>query len=180
MIEIILAQLVVTVNTYIAFSDSRKNIYITTFLFNTVNLCMYLVKKDEVTVIMYIFITLRSFVYIYREKYINRKYLKHIIPFTFIIIQMTIGFALMTNLWQLLSILTPCYVCYYTWYAKDLQNMRTGNMINNLSWGIYNLHSELYIAFISRIATVISNIIAYKTKDKHSKVGEYKNRGCEF
>ena len=160
--NIIIAQIIVVlINSYIAITENKKNIYLVTFLFNLANLVMYLVNKDKTTAIIYIVITVRSFVYMYKDKY---NYI--VIPIIAILTQLILGFSYIDNIIQLIPILTPCWVCYYMWFCKTTQQLRINNAICNLAWFIYNFTSGLYIVSISRIITVAVNIIEYT---KHKK-----------
>lgn len=155
--SILISQLVVVIiNVYIATTENKKNIYIVTFLFNLSNLIMYMLNKDVTTTAMYIVITLRSLVYIYKDK-INII----IVPIIAILAQLIIGFTTIENMWQLIPILVPCYVCYYMWFNKTTQHLRINNAICNSLWFVYNIYSGLYIASISRVITVTANIVQY-------------------
>lgn len=157
MIEIIITQIIVVIiNAYIATTEKIKNIYIVTFLFNLANLIMYAVKDDKTTSLIYIVITVRSLVYIYKDKIKSP-----IIPFIAIAAQLIVGFKNIENIWQLIPILTPCWVCYYMWFCKTTQQLRINNAICNLAWFIYNFKTGLYIVAISRLITVGSNIAAF-------------------
>ena len=148
--------IVVITNYYIATTENKKNIYITTFLFNFFNLIMYLLNGDATTAISYVIISARSFIYIYKDK------LKSIaIPIICILIQLFIGITTIDNIWQLIPIITPCFVCYYMWFAKTTQQLRIWNAVCNGLWGVYNFQTGLYIVMVSRVITVITNLCAY-------------------
>lgn len=109
---------------------------------------------------MYIFITLRSFIYIYRDKY-NKKELGYLIPLTFIIIQIILGLCFIEKYIQLISICIPCYTCYYMWFNKTTQDLRIGNIIANSLWFIYNVITGLYLIALVRLITIGVNSIQY-------------------
>ena len=68
--SVIIAQIfVVIINLYIATTENKKHIYVVTFLFNFSNLIMYLLNDDKTTSIVYIIISLRSFLYIFKDKF---------------------------------------------------------------------------------------------------------------
>lgn len=70
---IIITQIIVVlINYYIATTENKKNIYVVTFLFNFSNLVMYLANKDKTTAILYIVISVRSFIYIYLKTSLRR------------------------------------------------------------------------------------------------------------
>ncbi len=165
MLDIIIAQIIVVlINIYIANTENKKGIYFVTFLFNFANLIMYLINDDKTTAILYIIITLRSFVYIFKDKFKTI-----IIPIIAILVQLIVGFKNIENIWQLIPIITPCLVCYYMWFCKTTQQLRIWNMICNGLWGLYNFKTELYIVMISRIVTVLANLMAYLKNKKYDK-----------
>lgn len=160
--DLILTQIVVVlINFYIATTENKKNIYIVTFLFNFANLIMYFFNGDKTTVFIYIVISIRSFIYIYKDKFKTI-----LIPIIAIIVQLFVGFNNIENLWQLIPILVPCFVCYYMWFSKNTQELRIWNAVCNFLWGIYNLVTGLYIVMISRFLTVIFNLFAYMKNNK--------------
>lgn len=162
MIEVIIAQIIVVlINTYIATTENKKNIYIVTFLFNFANLVMYLLNGDKATSIIYIVISLRSLIYIYKDRFKTI-----IVPIICILAQLFIGFTNIENIWQLIPIIVPCFVCYYMWFYKTTQQLRIWNAICNGLWGIYNFQTGLYIVMISRIITVIVNVFAFIKNSK--------------
>lgn len=99
--DIIIIQIIlVIINSYLAITENKKNIYVVTFLFNLANLIMYAIKGDKTTVIIYVVITLRSLVYIFKDKLIKYNF----IPIAFILIQFGLGIMTMDNPWQIISI----------------------------------------------------------------------------
>lgn len=165
MLNIIIAQLIVVlINIYIANTENKFRLYFVTFLFNLANLIMYLINEDKVTAILYIIITVRSFIYIFKDKFKTP-----IVPIIAILVQLFVGFKKIENIWQLIPIIIPCLVCYYMWFCKTTQQLRIWNIICNAAWAIYNLQTGLYIVMISRIATVLANLIAF-LKNKNNNV----------
>ena len=159
---IVIQFIIVLINYYIANTENIKRIYVVTFLFNLSNLIMYLFNKDKTTTILYIIITLRSLVYIYRDK------LKTVlIPIIAILVQLIVGFTTIDNAWQLIPIVIPCYVCYYMWFNKTTQQLRLSNAFCNFMWFVYNMKTGLYIVAVSRLITTVNNIMAYR-KNKES------------
>ena len=151
----------ILVNIYISFTEKKKRIYIATFLLNLSQLLMYMFNNDLTTTLIYIVITVRSFIYIYKDKFKT-----DIVPYLAIIIQLIIGYYTIENSMQVLSILIPCYTCYYLWFYNDTQKIRIGNIIANILWAIYNIATGLYIVLIMRAMTIISNIVAYIRRRK--------------
>ena len=108
--SILISQLIVVlINTYIAFTERKKNIYIVTFLFNFANLVMYLFNNDKTTAVIYVVISVRSLVYIFKDIIINKLgRLSIAVPILCIVVQLLVGFTQIESLWQLIPILTPC------------------------------------------------------------------------
>ena len=154
----------ILVNIYISFTEKKKRIYIATFLLNLSQLLMYMFNNDLTTTLIYIVITVRSFIYIYKDKFKT-----DIVPYLAIIIQLIIGYYTIENSMQVLSILIPCYTCYYLWFYNDTQKIRIGNIIANTLWAIYNIATGLYIVLIMRAMTIISNIVAYIRRKQLAK-----------
>jgi len=160
---IIFQIIVVLINAYIAYTENKSRIYVVTFLFNFANMCMYFFNGDKATTVIYIVISIRSLVYIYKDKFKTI-----IIPILAMLVQLAIGFKVIDNLWQLIPILVPCVVCYYMWFCKTTQELRVFNAICNALWVIYNLKTQLYIVAISRAITTINNILAYMKNRKRT------------
>lgn len=157
MTQIIIMQCIaVMFNTYIANTENKFRLYFATFLFNLTNLIMYALNGDKTTALIYIIICIRSFVYIYKDRFKTI-----IIPIIAILLQLIVGFTTIENIWQLIPICVPCIVCYYMWFSQTTQQLRVWNMICNGLWGLYNFKTGLYIVMANRIITVIVNGIAY-------------------
>lgn len=161
----------IIVNIYISFTERKRRIYIATFFLNLAQLVMYFGDNDITTSLIYIVITIRSLIYIYKDSFKT-----NIIPYLAIIIQLLIGYFTIENRLQILSILIPCYSCWYLWFYNDTQKLRIGNIIANTAWAIYNICNGLYIILIMRIMTIGSNFIAYiNRKHELSKIITKKN-----
>ena len=155
----------VLVSTYIAFTKSKKIVYILTFLFNLSCLLVYYFNNDLVTSLMYLIIAVRSFVYIYKNK------IKHsFVPTIFILLHLMVWLLVPHTSISVLSVLTPCFVAYYMWYWNTLQKLRVGNIINNGLWFVYNLITGVWILMVFRLIIVIVNILAYKLNFKKINV----------
>jgi hypothetical protein len=72
----------------------------------------------------------------------------------------------MENKLQIMSVLIPCYSCWYLWFYNDTQKLRKGNIIANSAWAIYNICTGLYIILIMRAITIGSNLTAYLKRKK--------------
>lgn len=151
----------IIINIYISFTEQKKRIYIATFLLNLSQLLMYLFNNDLMTGLIYIVIVIRSFIYIYKDKFQS-----NIVPYIAMLLQILIGTITIDNQTQILSILISCYSCWYLWFYKDTQKLRIGNIIANIAWGIYNICTGLYIILVMRAITIVSNILAYIKRKK--------------
>lgn len=154
----------IIVNIYISFTEKKKRIYIATFLLNFAQLIMYFLNNDFTTGLIYIVIVVRSLIYIEKDRFKT-----DLIPYSIIAIQILIGVFTIENLFQLMSILIPCYSCWYLWFYNDTQKLRIGNIIANTLWAIYNVCTGLYIILIMRAMTIGSNFIAYTRRKKELK-----------
>lgn len=146
----------VIVKIYMSFTEKKKRIYIANFLLNFSLLMMYYFKSDYTTALIYIVISIRSLVYIYKDKFKT-----NIIPCIAIIIQILIGYVTIENGFQIFSVIIACYSCWYLWFYNNTQKLRIGNIIANTAWAIYNIYGGLYIVLIMRGITITSNIVAY-------------------
>lgn len=151
----------IIVNVYISFTEKKQRIYIATFLLNLAQLLMYFFNNDLMTALIYIVIVVRSLLYIYKDKFKT-----NIIPYVAIVLQLLIGFLTIKTPLQIMSIVIPCYSCWYLWFYNDTQKLRIGNIIANSAWAIYNVCDGLYIILIMRAMTIGSNLIAYVRRKK--------------
>lgn len=162
MLELILSQvLVCCINMYIAFTPKKKNVYIATFLFNACNLIMYIFNKDILAVLTYLSITIRSFVYCYKDRIKT-----NVVPVLCILVQVLICTLSFETIWHIVPMVAASWTCYYMWFFKNTQLLRIGNIVNNSLWLIYNIHSGLWIASLSRIFTVVVNTYSYRRYSK--------------
>ena len=155
-ISLIMQVLSLIIAIYISIINNLKNVYIINFIFNAVQLIMYLCIGDKVTAISYIIIVARSFVVLYRDK-IHCS----IVPWLFCLAHVLTYIFTGSNITQLISTITPCVMTLFQWFAKSNQNIRVGSALTNAAWFMYNLLSGLYIAAIMRVVLVLSNVITY-------------------
>lgn len=166
---IIITQIITLIfQFFISSNEKLKNIFLLTFILNILNLICHLLNKDYATVFVEIFIVIRSFIYIYREKLKKYKH-SYVIPWFFIIIKPIVGLLAIKNGLQIISILIPSYTTYYMWYYTTTQKLRIGNIVGNLFWAIYNLLTGLWILSISNIITIIMNVFEYIKNNKIKK-----------
>ena len=166
MIVDLMQVLTIISNIYISFTEKNKRIYIATFLLNFSQLIMYFFNDDLTTGLIYIVITVRSFLYIYKDIFKT-----NIVPYTAMIIQLLIGYFTIQSKLQIISVLIPCYSTWYLWFYNDTQKLRIGNVVANTAWAVYNVYSGLYIILIMRFMTIGSNLIAYiRRKRRIAKV----------
>lgn len=168
----IMQLVVLFVSIYISFTPKIKHIFVADFIVNVSLLACYVILADITTAIMYVCISVRSFVYIYKDRLMSHAW----IPWAAIAAQVVLGFATIENPFQIISIFIPCWVCWYMWYwHDDKQKIRFGNIVNNGCWGIYNGVVGLWIVVLMRVIVVASNAISMiKTyrEEKCSSSGE--------
>ena len=154
---------------YIATLHNRTHVMAVTFLFNFSNLICYLLNNDITAFYSAIIICVRTFVYIFMEKFKTYKW-HWVIPCIAIFIQLVIGMQTISNIFELIPILAPCYTCYYLWFYDSLQKLRVGNIIGNSMWFIYNMSTGLYILSVGRAITVFMNVGSFcKNRTKENK-----------
>lgn len=161
----IMQLVVLFVSIYISFTSHIKRIFVADFVVNLSLLTCYVILGDLTTTIMYVSITIRSFLYIYKDRFKT-----DMLPWIAIVVQIVLGFATMENPFQIISIFIPCWVCWYLWYwHDDKQKIRFGNIVNNGCWGIYNGIVGLWIVVLMRVIVVMSNAISMVRTHKKEK-----------
>ena len=128
-----------------------------------------LYTRDITIVLMYMSISVRSFLYVYKDKFYGNW-----LPIVAIIVQLVLGCATIENPLHILAIVLPCFVCWYMWFWQDdKQKIRFGNVINNGGWGIYNALTGLWIVVIMRVFVVACNAVSiYRTSKEQSSRSE--------
>lgn len=155
----------VGVNVCIAYTHNTKRIYWLTFAFNLTNLLVYVYLQDAPTIISYAGITLRSLLYVYKDKFRTNA-----LPVLFCTFHVCFGLYTITNAVQLLTIVAPCTVCYYMWFCKDnRQHLRIGNIANAALWLFYNVYTGVYLIAVLRCITIVSNAHALYINHKQSR-----------
>ena len=145
---------------YIAFTRKKRNVLIATFLINLAQTVCYYLVNDMAAFYIAIVITVRTFVYIFSERLKKHRW-SIAIPITAIAIHLAVGFASIETPLQLISMLTPCFTCYYLWFFRRTQSIRIGNIIGNGLWLIYNCLGGLWILALTRVWTIVLNAVAY-------------------
>lgn len=157
-IETIVTQtLALCCNTYVAFTKSKKHVYVASFMFNVFALLTGLFQQDYGLCVSYILIIYRSLVIIYKDR-IKVK-CKHF-AFTFIIAHIVFGIITWKDLWSIIPVITPIFTGSILWYSDNLQLYRVNNILNNLLWSIHNIQSQSYILVVTRVYTIMINIVA--------------------
>lgn len=165
----IIQLVVLLVSIYISFTPHIRRIFVADFIVNVSLLACYVILGDVTTAVMYVCISLRSFVYIYKDRLLRYGW----IPWVSIVAQIALGFATIDNPFQIVSIFIPCWVCWYLWYwHDDKQKIRFGNIVNNGCWGIYNGIVGLWIVVLMRVIVVLSNAVSIvRTYQEEKKRG---------
>ena len=145
---------------YIAFTQKKRNVLAATFLINLAQTVCYYIANDTAAFYIAIVITIRTFVYIFSERL--KKYRWSIlVPITAIAIHLAIGFMTIETPMQLITMLTPCFTCYYLWFFRRTQSIRVGNIVGNALWLVYNCLGGLWILALTRVWTIALNAAAY-------------------
>lgn len=161
---VITQTLAVMCNTYIAFARKQKHIYIANVLFNSFCLITGLLQKDYAICVSYLITIYRAVSLLYKDKLKNKFAW---FPFTFITAHIVFGALTWTDWWCIIPIVTPIITGCILWYTDNLQLYRVNNIANNSLWTIHNIHSYSYILIITRVYTIIVNIISlFKNRRK--------------
>lgn len=154
---LVIAQvLTLSISIYIAFTKSVRRLFVADFILNASLLACYILISDTATALIYIIGAIRSFLYIYKDRFRG-----NIVPVLMIVLSAGVGLATMRYPHQLLSIATACWVCWYMWSWHDnKQKIRLGNVLANASWGIYNSIVGLCIVVIMRVFLVCANMVS--------------------
>lgn len=157
-LDVIITQtLAVVCNTYITFAKKQKNIYVANFLFNLFCLITGLFQKDYALCVSYLITIYRAISLIYKDKLKARM---NWFPLTFVLAHIIFGIITWVDWWCIIPIVTPIITGCILWYSDDLQIYRVNNILNNGLWTVHNLRSHSYILIITRLYTIIINIVA--------------------
>ena len=156
-LDIIISQtLAVICNTYITFTKRQKNIYVANFLFNLFCLITGLFQKDYALCVSYCITIYRAVLLIYKNKLKEKM---NWFPLTFILAHVIFGIATWTDWWCIIPIFVPIMTGCILWYSDDLQLYRVNNIVNNSLWITHNLHSNSYILILTRLYTIVINML---------------------
>ena len=145
---------------YIAFTRKKRNVLIATFLINLAQTVCYFIVSDTAAFYISIVITVRTFVYIFSER-LKRHRWSVVIPIAAIAVHLAVGVMSIETPLQLITMLTPCFTCYYLWFFRDTQRIRVGNIVGNALWLVYNCLGGLWILALTRVWTIALNAAAY-------------------
>ena len=84
-----------------------------------------------------------------------------VIPIAPIAVHLAVGVMSIETPLQLITMLTPCFTCYYLWFFRDTQRIRVGNIVGNTLWLVYNCLGGLWILALTRVWTIALNAAAY-------------------
>lgn len=153
------------VAVYIAFSHKKKNILIATFMFNFLQLALYLIIKDYSTAYSSILINIRSIVFLFQDK-IKTNRVGNIIPFLFVIAHITVGVTHIEHWYQTFTMIAPIIIILSLWFEKNRQRMRVEQSVSDILWIVYNAIAGIWIVSAVKTLCVFMSIIAMiKNKD---------------
>lgn len=164
--EIVSQVLALLCNTFIAFSRSKRNVYIANFLFNVFALLTGFFQGDYGLCLSYTIILYRSAIMLYKDKI--KSQCKHF-SLTFIVAHIVLGIISWENIWSVIPIIAPIIAGSVMWYSDDLQLYRLSNILNNTLWGIHNFQSGSYILVLVRLYNVTINGVAYCSNRRGKK-----------
>lgn len=151
--QLIITQvIIVIIGVYLAFTENKKGIYLVTFLFNLATFIMYVLNHDRGAAVSAALLSVRAFIYIYREQ-LKEKLgrLSAVIPVFFILLHIVLGAMTLDTPWQLLCMLAPALTTAYMWWGRNTQDLRAGNFVAYGMWALYEGVTGLYIVMASDI-----------------------------
>lgn len=145
--------------TYTRLTNTPFKLLIMNALFNIFNLICFIFYQDMESVFVYAFVSIRSIVYIYRDKIRSSKF-SFMIPVISIILQIVLGLLFLKHNYQVVPIIISCFVCYYLWFWQDIYSLKFGNVAVESSWMLYGLFTNAYITSIIQLLVLILEILS--------------------
>ena len=169
--QLIITQIVIVIiGVYLAFTENKKGIYLVTFLFNLGTFIMYMLNHDSGAAISAALLSVRAFIYIYREQLkIRMGKFGAIIPIFFILLHIVLGGIALETPWQLLCIAAPVLTTAYMWWGHNTQDLRAGNFIAYGMWALYEAVTGLYIVMASDLVQTVIFGVAFIMNLKSQK-----------
>ena len=158
---VIIIQIVQTIySIYIMFLDKKKNMLINMFISNLISLILFQVAGLGAASLTTIFITLRSFLFMFKDRY------KTNFVFLFCLgLHIIAGIVTFTGLSSLLPGMTAVISVVVLWFGNE-QQIRIGTTIANLIWVVYYFVNGIYISAVTNIVIILFTIFSYEKNRK--------------
>lgn len=161
MVIVIIQIVQVIYSIYIMFLDKKKNMLINMFISNLISLILFQAAGLGAASLTTIFITLRSFLFMFKEKYKTN-----------IVFCVCLGLHVMAGILTFIGIssLLPCVTAVISvvvlWFGNE-QQIRIGTTIANLIWVVYYLINGIYISAVTNSIIILFTILSYIKNNKN-------------
>lgn len=154
---VIIIQIVQTIySIYIMFLDKKRNMLINMFISNLISLILFQVAGLGAASLTTIFITLRSFLFMFKDKYKT-----NIVFFFCLGLHIIAGIVTFTGFSSLLPCITAVIAIVVLWFGNE-QQIRIGTTVANLIWVAYYLVNGIYISAVTNIVIILFTVFSYE------------------
>lgn len=151
---IIIQIIQVIYSIYIMFLKNKRNMLINMFISNLISLILFNIAGLGEASLTTIFITLRSFLFTFREKYKT-----NFVFFFCLMLHIVVGIVTFKDLFSLLPCVTAIISVITLWFGNE-QQIRIESIISNLIWVIYYYLNNIYISATFNLIVIIFTIIS--------------------
>ena len=144
-------------SSYIMFRKKKKNMLLHMFISNAISLTIFAIADLKSAFLTTIFITVRSFLFMFRDKYKT-----NLIFYFCLFLHLLPGIITYDGLISLLPSITAIIAIFVIWFGNE-QQIRLGLIIPNFIWVIYYCVFEIYISAAFNIIVIIFEIISFIT-----------------
>lgn len=144
-------------SSYIMFLKKKKNMLLHMFIGNAISLTIFAIADLKSAFLTTIFITVRSFLFMFRDKYKT-----NLIFYFCLFLHLLPGIITYDGLISLLPSITAIIAIFVIWFGNE-QQIRLGLIIPNFIWVIYYCVFEIYISAAFNIIVIIFEIISFIT-----------------
>lgn len=145
---------------YIMFLDKKKNMLINMFISNTISLVVFAVAGLNSAFLTTIIIALRSFLFVFRDKYKT-----NFIFYFCLFLHILSGIITFNGFISIMPALTAIITLFIIWFGNE-QQIRLGLIIPDFIWFIYYCIFGIYISATFNLITIIFKIISYSKNKK--------------
>ncbi len=161
MVIVIIQIVQVIYSIYIMFLDKKKNMLINMFISNLISLILFQVAGLSAASLTTIIITLRSFLFMFKEKYKT-----NVVFWTCLGLHIMAGILTFTGISSLLPCITAVISVVVLWFGNE-QQIRIGTVIANFIWVVYYLINGIYISAVTNIIIILFTILSYIKNNKN-------------